>query len=83
MKYNKWDHIQQKLVEMDTDTDGLYNIWCYEFSARFDPCADEIVEDQGWELIAATDTKEEIHENFFKWKDYKITFNGQEITSRE
>lgn len=79
MKYNKWDSELSKMVEKDTGTDNLFNIWHYEITTHYDKSCGDYITEQGWMLVGATDTKEEIHPNLFKWRDYKVTFNGKEI----
>lgn len=46
MKYDKWDHLDCKLVEMDTDTDNLFNIWHYEIKPHYDPDVDDVIVEQ-------------------------------------
>lgn len=79
MKYDKWDYLDCKLVEMDTDTDNLFNIWHYEIKPHYDPDVDDVIVEQGWMLVGAVDSKEELHPNILNSRDYKVTFNGKEI----
>lgn len=81
MKYEAWDNVNRKMVEKDTDNDNLYNIWYYKMEPEYHPDIDDVSLSEGWELHGAADSLEEISPNILSSKEFKVTYNGKEITS--